>query len=192
MPTSRPTPPRSRYEHPTKPGSVALNQWSFISLTINSTSSRDLVIDGVRGAEQTDPDTGRIVVAPWPAPNVIRTGLAITFGSYYNNTEGPNFGVDSHVYNGGLRDWAAVSGTPTPAELERMRNGEDPIAIWGKERVFGYWHFTANPQLGQKEPDVSGHGHELSYIDAGRAQGHSLPVLVTPASPVRPTPAIAH
>jgi hypothetical protein len=82
-----------------------------------------------------------------------------------------------------------VKGAPTAAELKRMRNGEDPIAVWGADRVLGYWHFTANPQLGQKEPDITSRGHNLTYSDSGSQAGHTLPVLVTPAAPLRPTPA---
>ena len=144
-------------------------------------------MDGEHGKEEIDAKAGQAMVAPWPAPNSDGSGLAITFGSYYNITSAPDFGGDAHVFNGGLRDWVAVRGTPTAAELERMRNGEDPIAIWGKARIWGYWHFTANPQLGQKEPDVIANGHELTYSDGGRQAGHTLPILVTPAAPSRPT-----
>jgi hypothetical protein len=169
-------------------GSIALGQWSFIALVLNSPSSRDIVMDGVPGANQIDLATRQPQVAPWPTPSGDGRGLAITFGSYYD-LDPTKQNDDCHCFNGGLRDWALVTGTPTAAELVRMRNGDGPIAIWGAARTFGYWHFTANPRLGQKEPDVTGHGHDLTYIDAGVQAGHTLPVLVTPASPARPTPA---
>jgi hypothetical protein len=78
-------------------GSVALNQWSFIALKLNTTSSRDIVMDGVPGVEQIDTSTGRTMVAPWPSPHKDGSGLAITFGSYYNITASPNFGVSVPV-----------------------------------------------------------------------------------------------
>ncbi len=160
-------------------GSVMLGQWSYIALVLKSPSSRDIIMDGVTGK-----DTGNNL--PWPAADALGSGLAVTFGSYYNTTQ--TNGIDAHNFNGGLRDWAAVKGIPTNAELERMRNGESPVSIWGAARVWGYWRFTANPQQGQKEPDVTGNGHDLSYTDAGTQTGHTLPILVTPAAPARPTP----
>jgi hypothetical protein len=160
------------------PAAAVNGQWSHIALILNDTTSRQIIMDGVPGV-----DTG--LSAPWPAA-AHGFPLSLTFGSYYNTTT--QGGVDAHNFNGGLRDWVAGTGVPTLAELKRMRNGEDPVAIWGTARIWGYWHFTANPQLGQKEPDVTGHGHDLSYSDAGSQAGHTLPVLVTPAAPDRPTP----
>jgi hypothetical protein len=159
-------------------GSIKLNQWSFIALVLKSTSSRDIIMDGVKGT-----DAGKDY--PWPVAGEGH-GLAITFGSYGDTT--PEHGVGAHNFNGGLRDWAIVRGIPTAAELERMRNGDSPMTVWGAGRVWGYWHFTANPQLGQKEPDVTGGGHNLTYSDAGSQAGHTLPILVSPAAPARPTP----
>jgi hypothetical protein len=156
-----------------------LGQWSHIALILNGPTSRQIIMDGVPGT-----DTG--ISAPVPV-GANGFPLSLTFGSYYN-TAPPGNGGDAHNFNGGLRDWVAGVGVPTPAELERMRKGEDPVAIWGAVRVWGYWHFTANPRLGQKERDVTGHGHDLTYIDAGSQAGHTLPILVTPGAPDRPTP----
>ena len=80
-----------------------------------------------------------------------------------------------------MRDWLVGEGTPTPAELESYREGGDPARIWGVSRIVGYWRFTNDPAKG--EPDASGHGHPLTYSDAGAAQGHRLPVLVSPGHP---------
>lgn len=101
---------------------------------------------------------------------------------------GPGKGGAAQNFNGGLRDWVALTGVPTTGQLERMRAGDNPIAIWGAARIWGYWHFAANSRRRQKEPHVTGHGHDLTYSDSGTRAGHTLPVHVTPAAVVTPTP----
>ena len=65
--------------------------------------------------------------------------MMLAFGSYYFKPAGrplPPAGSYTpgihHNFNGGLRDWVVVTGAPAPGELERHRNGEDPIAIWAR------------------------------------------------------------
>lgn len=108
------------------------------------------------------------VCVPWP------TGLSsTTFGSYYELSKGAG---DAHVYNGGLRDWAIVTGVPTAEELLRMRSGEDPRKVWG------YWNFTTDPASGAKEPDLTGHGHDLTYSSGGSVD-RKKPTLLIRGSP---------
>lgn len=145
----------------------ALNQWQFSAYVITDRCKRQVFTDGVWGAASTD-------CHPWP------TGLSsTTFGSYYDVSQG---GADAHVFNGGMRNWAIVKGTPTAAELTRMRNGEDPRTIWGAANVWGYWAFTTDPSTGAQEPDLSGNGNHLTYIGGGTVN-NTKPTLVTPTAP---------
>jgi hypothetical protein len=121
------------------------------------------------------------VAVPWVKGVTGSEKLSFSFGSDRNAV--PNrLGQDAHVFSGGLRDWVCVSGTPTKTELEAMRAGANPLTIW-PGRVLGYWRFTANPQLGQTEPDLSGNGQHLTYYDFGTQPGHALPYLVTAGVP---------
>jgi hypothetical protein len=144
------------------PVAYVLNQWHFIAAAIKDHCHSQIFLEGI----WNDPTTECV---PWPSD------LSSTvFGSYYDITRNAN---DAHVFNGGLRDWAVVTGVPTTEELARMRNGEDPRSIWGATRVWGYWNFTADPASGAKEPDLTGHGHDLTYIGAG-TEDRKKPTLV--------------
>ncbi len=154
------------------PVAYVLNQWQFIAASVKDACHSQIFLEGVWNEPTPQ-------CLPWPS------GLSsTTFGSYYDLI-GQGVG-DAHVYNGGLRDWAIVTGVPTSEELLRMRNGEDPRAIWGAARVWGYWNFTADPVGGAKEPDLTGHGHDLTYIGAGSAN-RTKPTLVVKGA-ARPPP----
>jgi hypothetical protein len=165
-------------------GGVAckVGQWAHTALIVAANGTASIVLDGVLGTSEPG------VSINWPTSTGPTETLDLTFGSWGNRP--PGGGSDADNLNGGLRDWVVVTGTPTPAELEAYRNGGDPAQIWGAARIVGYWHFTSNPATG--EPDASGHGHMLTYSDAGSAAGHSLPVLVTPAALAKPTPGANH
>jgi hypothetical protein len=170
-----------------------LGQWSHVAFVQTDHTRSVMVLDGVTGAPQSKP-------IAWPKPRRGDNPMMLTFGSYFFGHSGqplPPAGSYTpgihHNLNGGLRDWVVVLGTPAPGELERHRNGEDPLAIWGKDRVWGYWHFTTDPHVApHMEPDVSGHGRNLSYYDGGTNAAHQLPVLVTPTAPAQPTPNVTH
>jgi hypothetical protein len=154
-----------------------VGQWAHTALIVAANGTASIVLDGVLGRSEPG------VAVNWPTSTAPAETLDLAFGSWGNHP--PGGGSDADNLNGGLRDWAVVTGAPTPAELEAYRNGGDPLQIWGAPRVVGYWRFTSNPGTG--EPDASGHGHTLTYSDVGTAAGHSLPLLVTPARP-RPGP----
>ena len=149
------------------PVAYVLNQWHFIAAAIKDHCNSQIFLEGV----WNDPTP---VCVPWP------TGLSsTTFGSYYEFSKGAG---DAHVYNGGLRDWAIVTGVPTAEELLRMRSGEDPRKVWGASRVWGYWNFTTDPASGAKEPDLTGHGHDLTYSGGGSVD-RKKPTLIIRGSP---------
>lgn len=153
---------RGPYRGGGQPVAYVLNQWQFIAAVVKDHCNSQIFLEGV-WSEPT------VVCVPWPSA-LNKT----TFGSYNEITRYPG---DSHVFNGGLRDWAIVTGIPTTEELARMRNGEDPRKIWGASRVWGYWNFTTDPATGMKEPDLTGHGHDLTYIGAG-TQDRKKPALI--------------
>ncbi len=174
-----------------------LGQWSHVAFVQTDHTKSVMVLDGVAGPPQSTP-------IAWPKPRGGRP-MMLAFGSYYFGSPytGPAGGPlppagsytpgIHHNFNGGLRDWVIVTGAPAPGELERHRNGEDPIAIWGKDRVWGYWHFTSDPHIApHMEPDMSGHGRNLSYYDGGSNAARQLPVRVTPTSPAKPTPIVTN
>lgn len=139
------------------PSGYDLGVWQFIAGAVYGRCGRQVFVDGVWGKVSTE-------CKDWP------TNLSYTtFGAYRERAS------LAHPYRGGLRDWAVVSGVPSTGELVRMRNGEDPRAIWGA-RVWGAWHFTTDPASGAQEPDVSGGGHHLTY--AARNDSVALPTLV--------------
>jgi len=151
------------------PASHTLNQWEFIAAVIQDHCHSLIFLEGLWSDAKTECVT-------WPSDL-----SSTTFGSYYDVTQRSD---DAHVFNGGLRDWAVVTGTPSAGELMRMRDGEDPRAIWGAARVWGYWNFTANPAMGG-EPDLTGHGHNLSYIGGGSVDPKK-PVLIVRAAKSAP------
>ena len=140
-----------------------LNRWLFVAVSIKDRCNSRMFLEGL-WSEEKPPQC-----VDWPSAL-----SSTTFGSYYDITKGAG---DAHVYNGGLRDWAVVTGVPTTEELLRMRNGEDPRAIWGAARVWGFWNFITDPATGAKEPDLTGHGHDLTYIGGGSVD-RTKPVLI--------------
>ncbi len=150
------------------PGMPQFGMWSHIAIILESTSKRSVWENGLTSEPLKATDYNAALTAPWPVAT--SDPLSFTFGSYQDDGH--------HSYNGGLRDWAVVTGVPTEAELLRHRAGENPIAIWGAKRVWGFWRFNAGPAGSGKEPDASGKGHDLTYRDLGVAAGHKPPVLV--------------
>jgi hypothetical protein len=154
---------------------ITLNKWQHVAFTFSGPAATDLVLDGVHVSRDTAILDGSAAPtdAPWPVANADGTGLAVTFGSYFNLTVGAQ-NSDCHCFNGSLRDWALVADVATDAELARHDGGESAVSIWGAARVWGEWPFNAIPVL-----DTSGKGRDLTLIDAGTAAGHTLPILVT-------------
>jgi hypothetical protein len=154
--------------------SPAMGAWSHIAIALKSTTDRNIYQDGLISGPATSDVYNSSPRGSWPS--TIENPLSFVFGSYAKIGGSAS---DAHSFNGGMRNWAIVTGTPTEAELARHRNSESAVSIWGAARVWAEWRFTANPGLGQKEPDISGHGRDLTYYDNGSGSGHTLPTLVT-------------
>jgi hypothetical protein len=153
--------------------SCRLDQWAHATLIVPKDGQNfRIILDGVEGV------TNATAPIAWPQRDQNpKDTLDMTIGSWGNRA--PGGGADADNLNAGMRDWLVGLGTPTIAELKAYRDGGDPARIWGPSRIIGYWRFTNEPAAG--EPDASGHGHALTYSDAGSAAGHALPILVTPA-----------
>lgn len=142
----------------------ALTQWQFSAIQFKADLTSKFWQDGVEVSS----------IANYIVPNAAGGALITTFGSWLAG--------DVHCYTGGLRNWVIVDGSYTSAELEAFRAGGNPLTIWSG-RVWGYWAFTADPNLGQTEPDLSGNGHALTYYDLGVGAHHAKPYLATHGTP---------
>lgn len=149
----------ARYNQPTP---YLLDRWIFIAAVIKDHCHSQIFMEGI----WNDPV---VQCVDWPSAL-----SSTTFGSYYDITRGAG---DAHLFNGGLRDWAVVTGVPASDELLKMRGGADPRTLWGASRVWGFWNFTADPATKAKEKDRTGHGHDLTYIGAGSTDP-ALPELI--------------
>ena len=69
------------------------------------------------------------------------------------------------------------------------RNGGDHRTIW-PGRVLAYWTFdSTDPQVSPHvEPDLTGNGHNLTYIHLGTSREHTYAQFVTPTNPPIVTP----
>ena len=156
-------------EWATAPNAFALNQWQFVAAQVASTSSQDTWTDGVLGLNRGNPS-----IVPTPGDGF---PLTTSFGSYGRTGA-------QHPFTGGNRNWVIAKGTPTLTQLNSFRATPtlpNAQSIWGAGNIFAFYLFNAaNPQLGGTEPDQSGNGHDLTYINQGQLPWMAGPFNVTP------------
>ncbi len=153
----------------TSTGAFALNQWQFVSCNVADTTNQMSLSDGVDG--DLEGNTSIVPAAGDGFP------VSTAFGSYNRSTAG-------HPYTGGQRNWVVGVGTPIISELNSFRSNPtlaNAQSIWGAGNIWAFYNFdAANPQNGGVEVDLTGNGHDLTYINQGQQPWMVGPVNITP------------
>jgi hypothetical protein len=159
----------------TGPKEFRLGQWTFSAMIFpvdpsSAANPTRYYQDGLPGMPPTNnaknPNYGTI---PFPSAAAGHP-LEYSFGADRNCTKSWN--DDAHSYNGLIRNCLSVKGTPTNAQLANWRSNPtlaNAQALWGAGNILSLYLFdgSIDPELGQTEPDQTGHNGDCAFVNAG-------------------------